>query len=110
MVSSSAGEGPGPVISRGLTERRVFRRSMASGTAVSFIGINWRSNSTRWCRLRGRQTAFRVIETAAGIRPPSRASDMFAAAAIGIAGADRRQEGIQPETLLASAHAGPEAI
>jgi hypothetical protein len=32
MVSSSAGEGPGAVISRGLTERRVFNSSMASGT------------------------------------------------------------------------------
>src|SRR5947207_12342469 len=31
MVSSSAGEGPGPVSSIGLTERRVFRRSMVSG-------------------------------------------------------------------------------
>src|SRR6516165_4147287 len=37
MVSSSAGEGPGAVISRGLTERRTFRRSMASGTIVSLV-------------------------------------------------------------------------
>ena len=33
MVSSSSGEGPGPLISRGFTERRVFRKSMVSGTA-----------------------------------------------------------------------------
>src|SRR6266404_4088919 len=39
MVSSSAGEGPGGLSSRGFTERRIFRRSMASGTAVSFIGM-----------------------------------------------------------------------
>src|SRR6266566_9400727 len=38
MVSSSAGEGPGAVISRGLTERRIFRRSMASGTGKSLWG------------------------------------------------------------------------
>src|SRR6267378_319042 len=37
MVSSSASEGPGPVISRGFTERRIFRRSIASGTANSFV-------------------------------------------------------------------------
>src|SRR5258706_9255515 len=36
MVSSSAGEGPGSLISRGFTERRIFRSSMASG-----IGIPW---------------------------------------------------------------------
>jgi hypothetical protein len=33
IVSSSAGEGPGPVISRGFIERRVFNSSMASGIA-----------------------------------------------------------------------------
>jgi hypothetical protein len=38
MVSSSAGEGPGSLISRGFTERRIFRSSMASGNAVSFVG------------------------------------------------------------------------
>src|SRR5215831_3529016 len=32
IVSSSAGEGPGPVISRGFTERRAFKSSIASGT------------------------------------------------------------------------------
>src|SRR3954467_5483501 len=32
IVSSSAADGPGPVMSRGFTERRVFRSSMASGT------------------------------------------------------------------------------
>jgi hypothetical protein len=37
IVSSSAGEGPGAVISRGLMDRRVLSRSRASGTAVSFI-------------------------------------------------------------------------
>src|ERR1700694_3333822 len=41
MVSSSAGDGPGPLISRGFTERRIFRRSMASGTAVTFSGMIW---------------------------------------------------------------------
>ena len=34
MVSSSAGEGPGPVISRGFIERRVFSSSMASGICL----------------------------------------------------------------------------
>jgi hypothetical protein len=38
MVSSSAGEGPGPLISRGFTERRIFRSSRASGNAGSFGG------------------------------------------------------------------------
>ncbi|MFK4711228.1 hypothetical protein ABIF56_001930 [Bradyrhizobium elkanii] len=38
MVSSSAADGPGPVISRGFIERRVFRSSMASGTEMSFKG------------------------------------------------------------------------
>src|SRR4030088_217879 len=41
MVSSSAGEGPGPLISRGLTERRIFRRSMASGNAAHFVAEEW---------------------------------------------------------------------
>src|SRR5437868_12985689 len=37
MVSSSAGEGPGPVISRGFTERRVLRSSKASGIGIPYI-------------------------------------------------------------------------
>src|SRR5262249_51953439 len=37
MVSSSDAEGPGAVISRGLTERRTFRSSMASSTTVSLV-------------------------------------------------------------------------
>src|SRR5215210_977879 len=47
MLSSSAGEGPGTVMSRGLIERRVFRRSTASGTAVSLVGAlraSWIAN------------------------------------------------------------------
>jgi hypothetical protein len=36
MVSSSAGEGPGAVISRGFTERRCLRSSRASGMVSSF--------------------------------------------------------------------------
>ena len=39
MVSSSSAVGPGPLISRGLTERRIFRSSRASGTRVSFVGM-----------------------------------------------------------------------
>jgi hypothetical protein len=39
MVSSSAGEGPGPVISRGFIERRVFRSSIASGKGPFFRNI-----------------------------------------------------------------------
>ena len=42
MVSSSSAVGPGPLISRGLTERRIFRSSMASGTTVSFVGLDGR--------------------------------------------------------------------
>src|SRR5207245_6676822 len=34
IVSSSAGEGPGGVISRGFTERRIFRSSRASGIEI----------------------------------------------------------------------------
>jgi hypothetical protein len=34
IVSIPEGEGPGPLISRGFTDRRIFRSSMASGTRV----------------------------------------------------------------------------
>src|SRR5215469_1444213 len=40
MVSISPGEGPGPVISRGFIERRVFKSSIASGTACSFARVS----------------------------------------------------------------------
>jgi hypothetical protein len=34
MVSTSSGEGPGPVISRGFTERRVLKNSIGSEMAA----------------------------------------------------------------------------
>src|SRR5260370_20979023 len=37
MVSSSAGEGPGPLISRGFTERRFLSSSRASGIGIPMV-------------------------------------------------------------------------
>src|SRR5258707_12338998 len=61
MVSSSAGEGPGSPISRGLIERRILRKSMASGNAGSFIGNDGASHSTRCRRPRAVDGHFRPI-------------------------------------------------
>src|ERR1700731_97776 len=61
MVSSSAGEGPGSPISRGLIERRILSRSMASGKAGSFIGNDGASHSTRCRRPRAVDGHFRPI-------------------------------------------------
>jgi hypothetical protein len=47
MVSSSPAVGPGPLISRGFIERRIFRSSMASGTEV--LSFNVRSVSKISC-------------------------------------------------------------
>jgi hypothetical protein len=57
MVSISAGEGPGPVISRGFTERRVLRNSMVSGmrglAKFVFARLAWRGGcgEAGWLRL-----------------------------------------------------------
>src|SRR6185312_12896750 len=52
MVSSSLAVGPGPLISRGLTERRIFRSSRASGidNPWSLLGDHpaYRMTATHW--------------------------------------------------------------
>src|SRR5260370_3720520 len=73
MVSSSAGEGPGPLISRGFTERRIFRRSIASGTGASFVGERSRDYHGDWLATRqGGADLGRLGKFGRECRPPAR--------------------------------------